>query len=242
MANHPRLKLLPDGPYIEIDGDALYLGRDCILVAVVPALANKVVSNRHCCIKRDADGQWTLEDLNSTNGTWLRKERIKKKSVLVSGDVLSLGRFGPQFLCELPQPVDPNATLSEDEFAAAATMLESPEGSVERPYKVGKTPEIALRHEGSGQEFSAKGYTVVLGRDGATVQIAITSKQEKHVSGRHAEIQFRINGVVMLKDLESRNGTWLNGAPVTGEAQITVGDTLVLGAPATTLTVTKLDS
>jgi hypothetical protein len=48
---HPKLKLLPDGPFIEIDWDWLFLGRDCPLAQQVAELQNKVVSNRHCCIK-----------------------------------------------------------------------------------------------------------------------------------------------------------------------------------------------
>jgi pSer/pThr/pTyr-binding forkhead associated (FHA) protein len=242
MGTNPRLKVLPEGPFIEIDGDALYLGRDCILVTVINALSNKVVSNRHCCVKHEPDGRWTLEDLKSTNGTWLRNDRLKGKSVLVSGDVFSLGRLGPRFQCELPMPVDPNATMKEDELAAAATLLESPEGSAERPYKVGRTPEVALRHDRTGQEFAAKGYTVVLGRDADAVQILIKSDEEKHVSSRHAEIQFRAGGVVIVRDLGSRNGTWLNDAPVKAETPVRAGDRLVLGAPATTLTVVRLDS
>lgn len=121
MSTNARVKLLPDGPFIEIDGDALYLGRDCHLAAAIPALKHKVLSNRHCCIKRQPDGRWTLEDLNSTNGTWLRNDRLTHKAVVISGDVFSLGRFGPKVQCEIPAPPDPNAPLREDEFAAAAT-------------------------------------------------------------------------------------------------------------------------
>jgi pSer/pThr/pTyr-binding forkhead associated (FHA) protein len=88
MAEHPRLMLLPDGPHIEIDGDSLFLGRDCHLAATIPALKNKVVSNRHCCFKHEPDGHWTIEDLGSTNGTWLRGNRLAKREALVSGDVV----------------------------------------------------------------------------------------------------------------------------------------------------------
>ena len=121
-------------------------------------------------------------------------------------------------------------------------MLESPEGSASRPYKVGRTPEVALRHERTGQQFSAKGYTIVLGRDADSVQILIKSDEEKHISSRHAEIQFRAGGVVVVRDLGSRNATWLNDTPVKVETPIRVGDRVVLGAPATTLTVARLDS
>ncbi|MBI4541782.1 MAG: FHA domain-containing protein [Gemmatimonadetes bacterium] len=91
-------------------GGSLYLGRDCHLAAMIPAFKNKVVSNRHCCIKREADGGWTLEDSGSTNGTWLKDARLHRRAVLVSGgDAFSLGRNGPRFLCELPIPVDAGA-------------------------------------------------------------------------------------------------------------------------------------
>lgn len=242
MAAHPQLKLLPQGPFIEIDGESLFLGRDCNLVTAIPALAQKVVSNRHCCIVREPDGQWTLDDLNSTNGTWLHSDRLKHRAVLMSGDVFSLGRFGPRFQVHLPLPVDPNATLREDEFADAATILESPDGSAEHPFKVGRTPEIVLRHQRTGQQFAAQGYTIVLGRDPDSAQICIKSDEEKHVSSRHAEIQFRANGTVMLHDLGSRNGTWVNEEQVKTEVEIHEGDTLTIGARSTTLTVMRLHS
>ena len=239
MAEHPRLKLLPDGPFIEIDGDALYLGRDCHLAASIPALKNKVVSNRQCCIKREANEQWTLEDLGSTNGTWLRNERLAHKAVLASGDVFSLGRAGPKLQCELPVSVDPGATLKEDEMGAAETVLESGDGSAERPFKVGRTPQLTLRHEGTGQVFEVKGYTIAIGREPAA-QIVIRADDEKHVSGRHTEIQFRSDGSVVVRDLGSRNGTWLNDRPLKGEAPLKVGDRLLLGNKPTVLVVVAL--
>jgi len=58
MPIHPCLKILPDRPFIEIDGDALFLGRDCQLASRIPALKKKVVSNRQCCVKRESDGRW----------------------------------------------------------------------------------------------------------------------------------------------------------------------------------------
>jgi hypothetical protein len=160
----------------------------------------------------------------------------------MSGDLFSLGRFGPKLQCEIPLPVDPNATLREDEFAAAATVLGSPEGSAEHPFKVGKTPVVAVRHQRTKEDFEGKGYTVVIGRDPGSAQIVIRSDEEKHVSARHAEIQFRSRGVVVIRDLGSKNGTRLNDVPVKAETELKVGDVLELGAPATTLHVTKLES
>ncbi len=241
MAMHPRLKILPDGPFIEIDGDALFLGRDCHLAARIPALKNKVVSNRQCCIKHESDGSWTLEDLHSTNGTWLKNERISQKVALASGDVFSLGRAGPRLQCDLPLAVDPNATMKEDDLEAAETLLESPDGSAERPYKVGATPQVKLRHEKTGQTFSAKGYTIIIGRDPKAAQVVIRSDEEKHVSGRHAEIQFHSDGAIVVRDLGSRNGTWVNDRRVIGDVPLQKGDKLLLGNAPTVLIVEALE-
>jgi pSer/pThr/pTyr-binding forkhead associated (FHA) protein len=251
VADHPRLKLLPDGPFIEIDGGALYLGRDCHLATSIPALKNKVVSNRHCCFKKEPDGQWTIEDLGSTNGTWLKGHRLDKREALRSGDVVSLGHNGPRLECVLPMPVaeGAGATMLESDFGAGETMLApeetvlaSPDGSAERPFKVGSTPHVTLRHERTKQEFSAKGYTIIIGRDPTAAQIVVRSDQEKHVSGRHAEIQFRSDGSVVIRDLGSRNGTWVNDRRVSGDAPLKVKDRIVLGAAATVLAVEVLES
>jgi hypothetical protein len=132
--------------------------------------------------------------------------------------------------------------MMEDEVAAAETMLASGEGSAERPLKVGRTPEVWLRHERTGQEFRAKGYTIVIGRDPMAAQVVIRSEDEKHVSGRHAEIQFRSDGSVVVRDLGSRNGTRLNDNALTEDALLKVGDRLLLGNAPTVLVVTALDT
>jgi pSer/pThr/pTyr-binding forkhead associated (FHA) protein len=241
---NPRIKLLPDGPFIEIDGGSLYLGRDCHLATRIPSLLNKVVSNRHCRMSRAEKGRWTVEDLKSTNGTWVRGERLSAPAQLRDGDVFALGRNGPQFEWEQPQVAASGAgeTIAEGDLAPQRTVAADPDGSDERPFKAGTTPEATLRHERTGQVFTAKGYTIVLGRDPDAVQILVRSDDEKHVSGRHAEIQFRSDGKVVLRDLGSRNGTWVNDKPVKVETVLKVGDRIVLGLAATTLVVTRLDS
>ena len=241
-APSPKLKLLPGGPFIEIDWDSIFLGRDCHLAQHIADLKNKVVSNRHCCVKREKDGRWTLEDLRTTNGTWVNGKRLEQPVVLTSGAVFSMGRAGPRLEFLLPVVEDAGKTFLEEEPAFEATQLEAkPDGSAEKPYKVGKTPEVRVNHRRTGEEFRAKGYTVVIGRDPAAVQIVIRSDDQKHISGRHAELQFRSGGQCIIRDLESRNGTWPNEQTLKGEMPLNVGDRVVLGSPMTTLVVEALD-
>lgn len=237
---NPRLKFLPDGPFVEIDGGALYLGRDCHLAQHIPALKNKVVSNRHCCFKLQPNQVWTLEDLGSTNGTWLAGRRLTKRAALSTGDIVTLGRAGPRLDVTLPIG-HASGTISEDEMAAAETVLGSPDGSAERPFKVGKTPEVELRHERTGEIFRSRGYTIVVGR-APECQIVVRSNDQKQVSGQHLEIQFRSPGSAIVRDLGSKNGSWLNGRPLKQEQAVKVADELTLGSKITTLTVSRLGS
>ena len=53
-------------------------------------VAGKGVSRRHCVLKFD-DAQWQVEDLDSTNGTFLDGNRIKRYAKLPSFSVLQVG-------------------------------------------------------------------------------------------------------------------------------------------------------
>jgi pSer/pThr/pTyr-binding forkhead associated (FHA) protein len=277
MSQPPTIKIYPPGHYVELDGDALFLGRDCNLAALIPCLMNKVVSNRHCVIRREGPTRWMLEDLGSTNGTWIRGARLAGKTLLHTSDEFTLGSKGPLVQCVIGfGGTGPDRTIPEDEFpadasiartiressheaktellrpdaaaaepvAAAAPSSAAPrlsDGSALHPFRVGKEPTVKLVHQGTGETFTATGYTIAIGRDPAAAQIVIRAEEEKHVSGRHAEIQFRADGTVMVRDLESRNGTWLNDKRLKGEMPLKVGDRLLLGNAPTVLVVAELD-
>lgn len=49
-------------------------------------------STRHAQITRDDQGQWWLEDLNSTNGTSLNTVRVTVPTQVQSGDTIRIGR------------------------------------------------------------------------------------------------------------------------------------------------------
>jgi len=51
---------------------------------------------------------------------------------------------------------------------------------------------------------------------------------DPEVSRRHARLELR-DGIVFLRDLESRNGTFLNGYRVTTPVEIRVGDEIDVG-------------
>ena len=62
------------------------LGRDdCDVV-----LSDPEVSRRHAVVAEGPDG-FTIEDLGSTNGTWVNGERIERRERLRAGDELRFG-------------------------------------------------------------------------------------------------------------------------------------------------------
>jgi pSer/pThr/pTyr-binding forkhead associated (FHA) protein len=74
---------------------------------------------------------------------------------------------------------------------------------------------------------------VTIGRD-KTVELVLTDPE---VSRRHARLESE-HGIVFVRDLESRNGTFLNGRRVDGVIETRKGDTIDVGT--TRMTVEQL--
>ena len=76
------------GNRLKLDGQPILLGRsgDC----TVP-LQDSYASNRHARIYY-RDGQWFIEDLNSTNGTYLGNNRLTTAQLLEPGMVVRIGQ------------------------------------------------------------------------------------------------------------------------------------------------------
>src|SRR5919112_3638826 len=50
------------------------------------------ISRQHARFSRDAQGQLVVEDLGSTNGTYVNGQRISGQQVLNPGDTVQMGR------------------------------------------------------------------------------------------------------------------------------------------------------
>jgi pSer/pThr/pTyr-binding forkhead associated (FHA) protein len=63
---------------------------ECDLVIDAPG-----VSGRHCRLTRDADGRFTIEDVNSLNGTFVNGAKIDRPRQVDPGDAITLGILTP---------------------------------------------------------------------------------------------------------------------------------------------------
>lgn len=82
-----------------------------------------------------------------------------------------------------------------------------------------------LINPSTGEEFNLQRYSTSIGRDlGNDVVVA----SDKALSRQHALIQF-INGSFYVQDLQSKNGTRLNGGAVTTLRPLRSGDEIAVG-------------
>lgn len=186
--------------------EGVRLGRDLALDITFPE-SDDVVSGIHCHVVRHDDDTWWLEDLGSTNGTWLNGQRITAPVKLGTGMKFSLGQRGPVFRVIIPGQV-------------ARTQAEP-------AINLGIT-SVRLRRVKGGEDLSGVGTEILIGRS-ASCQIPLRTVADTVVSKQHASITFDDFGNAFLTDLGSRNGTWLNGDQVKGRVRLHAGDRLMLG-------------
>jgi len=83
-----RIRLLPD-QQVPLDIDCFVIGResDCHLAVPSPS-----VSRRHAQLRLE-DGQWSIEDLRTRNGTWVNGQRIHSRTPLRHNDEIRVPNF-----------------------------------------------------------------------------------------------------------------------------------------------------
>ncbi|OYV30994.1 MAG: hypothetical protein B7Z79_04605 [Thiomonas sp. 20-64-9] len=84
------------------------------------ALPDPRVSGVHALLQR-TDSGWWVEDLGSTNGTWLNGKRISA-SILLPDDVLRIGGCTLRLLLSADQPRKRQPPNDTDQFHEALTL------------------------------------------------------------------------------------------------------------------------
>lgn len=92
--------------------------------------------------------------------------------------------------------------------------------------------EIVIAHQAgstlAGREQRFPGPLVRLGRRPDN-QVAFDPERDRSVSGHHCEIEMRNGGELLLRDLGSQNGTFLDGQRISGEVALAPGARIRLG-------------
>jgi len=249
-------------------------GAQCDIVVNSPG-----VSGRHCRLTSTPDG-YTLEDLGSTNGTYVNGTRITTSCPVTRKDTITLGLNAP-----LPWPAEPVSARSvvltigrepdndfvidllmvsghharvtwdgepgkatiEDLGSANGTAVGSPDQKIMRStftssetiylgsYALPAVQILSRIDRSQAGSFAFRGQSMVVGRDPACDFVIDLPM----VSGRHAILSRRDNQV-LIKDLGSSNGTFVNGKRIECETPVRDGDLIGLGSHTLALAVESL--
>jgi pSer/pThr/pTyr-binding forkhead associated (FHA) protein len=77
------------GQVIPLDSDNFMIGRDSDCDLAIPSPS---VSRRHAQFRLQ-DGQWSIEDLRTRNGTWVNGQQIRSRTPLSQNDELRVPDF-----------------------------------------------------------------------------------------------------------------------------------------------------
>src|SRR5256886_14686859 len=217
-----RVVSLTDGREYVITGASLVFGREAGCDVVV---AGTDVSRRHAEIVHTPRGYLVVD--SSTNGTFVNEEQVQGQRVLGRTDVIRIGEEQFRFYADVAP-----LTASPAPPAGPAVRPEHLKPTVHRLEAVApprpSAPAFAsllVRSGGLlGQRLPVKTPVVNIGR--ADYNDIVVPDQS--ISTSHAKLQRREGGWVLV-DLDSTNGTFVDGERVKGEAPLAPGALVRLG-------------
>ncbi|MFI9039381.1 FHA domain-containing protein [Streptomyces sp. NPDC053726] len=199
----PELVLETDeGPTVMSPSRDYHVGRDPLSDIVID---DARVSWHHAVLRPVAD-HWSLEDEDSTNGTYTGGRRIHESGV-GPGSVIRFGHpaNGP---CAVLVGQEPPAPALHPADRPSAVSMPAATGTFRQPTTVRPRPV----------------HTVRIGRSADNDLVV----DDLTVSHRHAELRAHPDGTYEIVDLGSHNGTYLNGQLV-GRAPVAAGDIVGIG-------------
>ncbi len=246
---------------------------DCDIVIDRPS-----VSRRHCRLTRSADGTYTLEDLGSTNGTYVNGQRIHFETIVSRRDAITLGAS-----VAMPWPNEPAATGLDSVTALPAPRMLRIGRDRDNDFVIDR-PDVSSHHarvtiapgsrEGRLEDLGSTNGTAVGAQENRATHATITPDDVIYfgpvavlaaaffpvsptafptllfagetltvgrdpecdrmldvpvVSGRHAQFS-RSDGAVLVDDLGSSNGTFVNGRKIDRQTAVIPGDLVGFGS------------
>src|SRR6266704_2330599 len=234
-----RVVSLTDGREYAVAGTSLVFGRDASCDVVV---AGKDVSRRHAEIMQTPKGYLIVD--SSTNGTSVNDTRIEGQRLLARADIITIGEEKFRFYADTAAPppsAPPPAHPQPGPAASAPSAVPPPPPKGERLRETVHGVPAAPRPSGAllasflvrggalkGQRLGVKTPVVNIGRADYNDLVL----PDESVSTTHAKLQRR-EGVWVLVDLDSTNGTFIDGDRVKGEAPLAPGASVRFGDVST---------
>jgi ABC transport system ATP-binding/permease protein len=205
----------------ELTRHEVIVGRDPNVDLTIPSLS---VSRRHAKFTRDGDG-YSLEDLGSSNGTFLNDERLAERRALKSGDRI---RLGQAIILTYVAPADLKATVVSQSPGVPANALQTQlEQSINLEELEAAPPKLLVSIAGgSSQTYNLTRPVMTIGRvDGNDIVIP-----SPIVSGQHARLE-RVNGGYQLVVVpQAKNPVFVEGQPLEGSHLLKHGEIMRVGS------------
>jgi ABC-type multidrug transport system ATPase subunit/pSer/pThr/pTyr-binding forkhead associated (FHA) protein len=181
-------------------GQDLKIGRSSVCQIVLPV---EVISSSHAQLATDQHGNCFLTDLHSTNGTYINGQRLVSgtPSLIKAGDHILLSLSGVQLVFD---PVD--SSYSGIVFDSVKSDVHTK--PVKSLSEALKTKEL-----------------VYIGRSEDS-DIVLDSLI---VSRKHAVVEKKKNGTFLIRDLDSSNGTFVNGKRISTPTPLSENDIILIG-------------
>ena len=232
-----RVVSLTDGREYAVAGSSLVFGRDASCDVVV---SGKDVSRRHAEIVPTPKGYLLVD--SSTNGTSVNDVRVEGQRLLARADVITIGeekfRFYADTAAPSPPPANPSSAVPPSSVpptkgsapAVGDRLRETVHGVPAAPRPASTVLANFLVRAGAlkGQRLIVKTPVVNIGRADYNDIVF----PDESVSTTHAKLQRR-EGVWVLVDLDSTNGTFIDGDQVKGEAPLAPGASVRFGDVST---------
>ena len=182
-------------------------------------IENLAISRRHATITR-VDEQYILEDLGSSNGTYVNGTKIKK-TALEDGDLISVGKHKLEFhSMHKPEVTAPKSMGAE--FAQATVVISAPLQAPPLILNVIEGPQ-------AGEAFTVDRSETQIGRAADNeIRLSGWSVAAHHALIRRKDMTYTIESYVRFR------GTYVNGEKVQ-EQVLRPGDKLKIGSKITFL-------
>lgn len=186
-------------------------------------LAEAELSLRHCSIAVRGD-KLVVRDADSHMGTFLDGQPIHEA---VIEDGVHLLRAGSALVSVEPTEergvsVEPITVDTSSSMIDEALLAKARAGRTTEPAAAARVVMICVEGPLAGQEFEIPQGGLVVGREGH-VRVP-----DEYLSRRHFEVAREDDGIVRVRDLGSRNGTFLNTLPARN-TKVHMGDEIRAG-------------
>jgi ABC-type multidrug transport system ATPase subunit/pSer/pThr/pTyr-binding forkhead associated (FHA) protein len=264
---YPHLLVFVEGPStgktFPLEGDEIYIGRESTNTLQIDSPG---VSRKHVRLNFKNQQYW-LEDLGSSNGTFVNGERISQPKPLQNGDTIGLGKTIKLEYQEMLPAI--SATMIEEELPLeGGTMIEDSPQQTIVPTPAAPSPFEAI--PGSQEpQMTMIGQDVLPSHKPSAPQllVAIAGEEQKNhslnknrltlgraedndividsriVSRHHAYLDRQHDGFILNILPEVGNPILSNGRPLTAAYKLRHGDILRIGSldPGMMVTMTYVD-